>query len=96
VSAAVQRRGSIRNGAAWLRSRILETARMRTLAALALAAALAAPVVACAQAQPGTDAVFASTTVNLAAYGETQIAPDQAIINLGVSSRAVSRARPCG
>ena len=63
---------------------------MRSLAVLALAAALAAPAAACAQPQSQTDAVFAATTVNLAAYGETRIAPDQATINLGVASRAAS------
>ena len=67
---------------------------MRTaLAALTLAAALGAGSAAFAQApasSPATDAVFAATTVNLAAYGETRIAPDQATINLGVSSRATT------
>lgn len=63
-----------------------------SLAALALAAVLAVPVAASAQprAAAAGDAVFAATTVNLAAYGESRIAPDQATISLGVASRAVS------
>lgn len=63
---------------------------MKALVALAVAAALAVPAAACAQAQPATDAMFAATTLNLAAHGETKIAPDQATINMGVSSRAVT------
>jgi hypothetical protein len=62
-------------------------------AVLALAALLSLPALA-ACAQPASaaeaDAVFAATTVNLAAYGETKIAPDQATINLGVQSRAAT------
>ena len=63
---------------------------MKTFAALAFAAALAASAPAFAQSQPAPDAMFAATTLNLAAYGETRIAPDQATINLGVSSRAAT------
>lgn len=48
----------------------------------AAAAPLAAPGVAIAQ--DAGDAAFRATTLNLSAFGETKVAPDQATITLGV------------
>ena len=52
------------------------------LCAVALAAAVAAPG---AHAQ-SADPAFATTTLNLSAYGEARIAPDMATISLGVET----------
>ena len=65
----------------------------RTVAGLWIAASLLAlaPAAALAQpAAPSADAVFAATTLNLSAHGETEIAPDQATVTLGVQSTAVT------
>lgn len=59
-----------------------------SLAVLAFTAALTVPFAAAAQAAPSTDAVFAATTLNLSAYGETRVAPDLATITLGVTTEA--------
>ncbi|OYX34945.1 MAG: hypothetical protein B7Y99_04805 [Caulobacterales bacterium 32-69-10] len=58
---------------------------------------LAAALLGCAAAAPmayaqETDAVFRATTLNLSAFGETRIAPDQATITLGVSVQAPTAA----
>jgi hypothetical protein len=58
------------------------------LFALALAAA-SLPGLAAAQ-PAAADAAFRATTLNVSAYGEAQVAPDQAVINLGVTSRAAT------
>lgn len=64
------------------------TTRMRA-AALALALAATAPAVALAQtAPPAADTMFRATTLNLAAHGETMIAPDMGMISLGVLTEA--------
>jgi uncharacterized protein YggE len=59
--------------------------------ALILASAAAAPL-AQAQAQtapaPAAESMFRATTLNLAAYGETRVAPDMATITLGVQVEA--------
>ena len=67
------------------------------LAVLALAAASAIALPVAAQPQPPMqpqpivlDAAFSTTTVNLSAYGEQRVTPDQATINLGVNSRAAT------
>ncbi len=70
-------------------------ARAGALAGLMLASsALAAtPRTALAQpSAPAADRAFEATTLNLTAYGETEVAPDQAILTLGVQSRAASAA----
>jgi len=54
---------------------------------LALMTAAAAPAMAQPQAA-AADAMFAATTLNLSAYGETRIAPDMASIQLGVTTEA--------
>lgn len=59
-------------------------------AALAIAALLATPLAAQAQVQPEAAAVFAATTLNLAAYGEARVAPDMATISTGVTTEAAS------
>jgi len=59
------------------------------LAGLLSAAALAAPSAAGAQTAT-SDPVFAATTLNLSAHGETQVTPDQATITLGVQTKAMS------
>lgn len=60
-------------------------------AAMGLVLGAAAAPTAWAQAVPAaSDAVFRATTVSLAAYGETKVAPDQATINLGVMTEAAS------
>lgn len=62
--------------------------------AWALSLVLAAGAAPAAFAQPapaaGADAVFRATTLNLAAYGETKVAPDMAAINLGVMTEAAT------
>ena len=66
---------------------------MKTLmraGALALAlSAGAAATSALAQAQPApADSMFRATTLNLAAHGQVEVAPDMATINLGVMTQA--------
>jgi uncharacterized protein YggE len=57
--------------------------------ALSLVMAMAGGAVASAQAAPcAGDTMFRATTLNLAAYGDTKIKPDMAIIKLGVMTRA--------
>jgi hypothetical protein len=68
------------------------TVRAGALAGLLLAAAAApalAPTLALAQAP---SRAFEATTLNLAADGETEVAPDQATINLGVRTAAPTAA----
>jgi len=60
-------------------------------AAMGLVLGAAAAPMAWAQTAPTAgDAVFRATTVNVSAYGETRIAPDQATINLGVMTEAAT------
>ncbi|WP_447910480.1 SIMPL domain-containing protein [Brevundimonas bullata] len=71
----------------------------RTARALMLGTALmtlAAPAVASAQSQPGgsspmqVHAMAQQPALNLSAYGEVKVAPDQATINFGVVTEAVT------
>ena len=54
---------------------------------LALSTAAAAPAALAQAAPPAADSMFRATTLNLAAYGETKIAPDMATITLGVMTQ---------
>lgn len=68
---------------------------MKTLVragAMALLLAAAAPAAFAQTARSTADSMFQTTTLNLSAYGETQIAPDKATINLGVTSDAPTAA----
>jgi len=56
--------------------------------ALTASAATAPAALAQTAAPAAADAMFRATTLNLAAYGETRIAPDMATINLGVMTEA--------
>jgi uncharacterized protein YggE len=56
--------------------------------ALLLATASAGATMAQAETAPAADAMYRATTLNLAAYGETSVAPDMATINLGVTVEA--------
>jgi uncharacterized protein YggE len=57
---------------------------IRAAALSALLACTAAPVALAQAAPPAAESMFRATTLNLAAYGETRIAPDMATISLGV------------
>lgn len=59
--------------------------------ALVLAAS-AAPMAMAQQAPSAADAMFRATTINLSAYGETEIAPDMATISLGVMTEGATAA----
>jgi len=61
--------------------------RAASLSLLLAAAGAAAPAFAETPPSAG-DSVFHATTLNLAAFGETRIAPDMATINLGVTTEA--------
>lgn len=61
--------------------------RAAALAAL-LASTAAAPTALAQAAPPAADTMFRATTLNLAAYGETQVKPDMATITLGVMTQA--------
>lgn len=61
--------------------------RAAGLAAL-LATTAAAPAALAQAAPPAADSMFQATTLNLAAYGETRIAPNMATISLGVMTQA--------
>jgi uncharacterized protein YggE len=65
---------------------------MLRAAGLSLVLAASAAPAAFAQTPPaaGADAVFRATTLNLAAYGETRLAPDMATINLGVNTEGAT------
>ena len=57
---------------------------MRGLALSVALAATAAPAALAQAPAPAADTMFRATTLNLAAYGETKVAPDMAAITLGV------------
>ncbi|MET0271535.1 MAG: SIMPL domain-containing protein [Phenylobacterium sp.] len=61
---------------------------IRAAALSALLACSAAPAALAQAAPPAADTMFRATTLNLAAYGETRIAPDMATITLGVMTEA--------
>ncbi|WP_411287198.1 SIMPL domain-containing protein [Phenylobacterium sp.] len=56
--------------------------------ALVLAASAAAPPALAQSTPPAAESMFRATTLNLAAYGETRVAPDMATITLGVMTEA--------
>jgi uncharacterized protein YggE len=60
---------------------------------LALAAGAAAPAALAQAAPPAADTMFRATTLNLAAHGETRVAPDMATITLGVMTEAPTAAQ---
>jgi len=66
--------------------------RAASLSLLVAIAGAAAPALAEASAPSPADSAFHATTLNLAAYGETKIAPDMATINLGVTTEAKTAA----
>jgi hypothetical protein len=69
--------------------------RAGALAGLSLAASALAFAPCATLAQPSTaDAgrAFEATTLNLAAYGEIEVAPDEASVSLGVQTRAADAA----
>lgn len=71
-------------------------ARAAAVAALFSTTAAFAPA-ALAQAVPApADRAFAATTLDLSAFGETRIAPDQATITLGVQTTAPTAAQAMG
>lgn len=57
---------------------------IRAAALATLFATAAAPAALAQAAPPAAESMFLATTLNLAAYGETEIAPDMATISLGV------------
>ena len=66
--------------------------RAASLSLLLATAAAAAPAFADAAPPSAADSAFHATTLNLAAYGETKIAPDMATITLGVTTDAKTAA----
>jgi uncharacterized protein YggE len=60
-------------------------------ATLAAALLMAAPA-AFAQPAAGSDAAFRATTLTLSSFGEARTAPDQAVINMGVTTQAPTAA----
>lgn len=60
--------------------------------ALLLAASAAAPAALAQAAPPAAESMFRATTLNLAAYGETRVAPDMATISLGVMTEGKTAA----
>jgi hypothetical protein len=74
----------------------MEIPMTKFLSAAALSVALAGAAIAPARAEapaPAAEALFHATTLNLAAYGETKIAPDVASISLGVTTEAKTAAQ---
>ena len=57
---------------------------IRAAALAGLLASTAAPAALAQAAPPAAETMFRATTLNLAAYGETRVAPDMATISLGV------------
>jgi uncharacterized protein YggE len=69
---------------------------LRSLA-LGLAVSVAAAPAVLAQAPPpAAETMFRATTLNLAAYGETRVAPDMAMITLGVMTEGKTAAEAMG
>ena len=66
--------------------------RTAALAAVLTGGAMAAAVPAMAQTAQAADAMFQATTLNLSAFGEVKVAPDMAMINLGVLTEAPTAA----
>ena len=59
---------------------------------LALTLTAAAPAALAQAAPPAADTMFRATTLNLAAYGETRVEPDMAMITLGVMTEGKTAA----
>ncbi|MGA0605284.1 SIMPL domain-containing protein [Phenylobacterium sp. VNQ135] len=70
----------------------MKTLMRASAVALALACSAAAPAALAQAAPPAADTMFRATTLNLAAYGETKIAPDMATITLGVMTEGKTAA----
>jgi len=68
------------------------TTFLRAAALSLVLVAGAAPVALAQAAPPAADGMFHTTTLNLAAYGEVDAAPDMASINLGVMTEAKTAA----
>jgi uncharacterized protein YggE len=66
----------------------MKTLMRAAVLATALSAAAAPQALAQSPAAPAADSLFRATTFNLSAYGETKVAPDMAIISLGVLTEA--------
>lgn len=66
--------------------------RTAALAAVLAGGAMTAAVPAMAQTAPAADAMFQATTLNLSAFGEVKVAPDMAMITLGVLTEAPTAA----
>lgn len=67
--------------------------RAATLAALLSTTAAFAPAAQAQASPPPADRAFEATTLDLSAFGETRIAPDEATITLGVQTTAPSAAQ---
>lgn len=65
---------------------------MRSLALSVALAATAAPAALAQAPAPAADTMFRATTLNLAAHGETRVAPDMATITLGVMTEGKTAA----
>jgi hypothetical protein len=70
----------------------MKTLMRASALAVALAASAAAPAALAQAPAPAADSVFRATTLNLAAYGETKVAPDMATITLGVMTEGKTAA----
>ncbi|WP_068874267.1 MULTISPECIES: SIMPL domain-containing protein [unclassified Phenylobacterium] len=70
----------------------MKTLMRATAIGLALAVTAAAPAALAQAAPPAADTMFRATTLNLAAYGETKVAPDMATITLGVMTEGKTAA----
>ncbi|WP_309087518.1 SIMPL domain-containing protein [Phenylobacterium sp.] len=70
----------------------MKTLMRASALAFALAASAAAPAALAQAAPPAADTMFRATTLNLAAYGETKVAPDMATITLGVMTEGKTAA----
>lgn len=71
---------------------LMRASALAPMVVLALAASAAAPAALAQAAPPAADTMFRATTLNLAAYGETKIAPDMAHITLGVMTEGKTAA----
>jgi uncharacterized protein YggE len=69
-----------------------KTAMKRFALMIAAAAVLAGASAPALVQAADSDAMFRATTLSLSAYGETRIAPDQAVITLGVATQAATAA----
>lgn len=70
----------------------MKTLMRASALALVLCAGAAAPAALAQAAPPAADSMFRATTLNLSAYGETEVAPDMATITLGVMTEGKTAA----